>query len=285
MPGTAGSTVLRRPSIPAMGRQLACVVVMGTALAGCADEPVSPYPIDACGPDALGVSRVIELSPASPPLEDQLGEHEVALTFDDGPERRRTPKVLEALAAECVRATFFLQGEHAEAQPDLTRAIALSGHEVGSHGWAHVGLTDVSLDEARANIQRSLDAINTALAASAETSDQNATLFRFTYLASSPALDALVEDLELISVSADIDSEDWDTTNTRTIVSTVMDKLAQNNHRGVILLHDPFRNSARTVSTLIRRLKADGYSVVAVRAGRDTAVSAEQQAEASHAVR
>ena len=64
----------------------------------------------------------------------------IALTFDDGPDAEFTPQVLRLLAARRVRATFFLVGERAARAPDVVRAIAAAGHEIGSHGWSHRSL-------------------------------------------------------------------------------------------------------------------------------------------------
>jgi len=61
----------------------------------------------------------------------------VALTFDDGPDREHTPRILEALAAAGVQATFFMIGRHAEAAPEVARAVAAAGHEVGNHTYRH----------------------------------------------------------------------------------------------------------------------------------------------------
>jgi len=63
--------------------------------------------------------------------------HHVALTFDDGPDRRSTPAFLDLLAECDVRATFFLLGRYAAAEPGLVRRMADAGHEVGVHGWTH----------------------------------------------------------------------------------------------------------------------------------------------------
>lgn len=65
------------------------------------------------------------------------GRHQVALTFDDGPDPAATPRLLRLLAARDVRATFFLIGERAGRHPDVVRAIADAGHEVGNHTWRH----------------------------------------------------------------------------------------------------------------------------------------------------
>jgi peptidoglycan/xylan/chitin deacetylase (PgdA/CDA1 family) len=64
----------------------------------------------------------------------------VALTFDDGPDPEWTPRIVDALAEERVRGTFFLVGERATRAPEAVRAIVAGGHEVASHGWSHKNL-------------------------------------------------------------------------------------------------------------------------------------------------
>jgi peptidoglycan-N-acetylglucosamine deacetylase len=65
------------------------------------------------------------------------GRHQVALTFDDGPDPGATPRLLRLLDARDIRATFFLIGERAVRHPDVVRAIAAAGHEIGNHTWRH----------------------------------------------------------------------------------------------------------------------------------------------------
>jgi hypothetical protein len=84
---------------------------------------------DECGPDKLGTSRVIsvgthgglEVGLKTYPRTVPLADHEVILTFDDGPDARTTPKILDALAGQCVRATFFEIGRNAESLPLIAR--------------------------------------------------------------------------------------------------------------------------------------------------------------------
>ena len=83
--------------------------------------------------------------PQTLPLED----HEVVLTFDDGPWPATTPRVLAALAQECVRATFFLIGKPASEHPALVRRIAAEGHTIGHHTWTHHNLKYMKPDECR----------------------------------------------------------------------------------------------------------------------------------------
>jgi peptidoglycan-N-acetylglucosamine deacetylase len=68
----------------------------------------------------------------------------VCLTFDDGPDPEATPKILDALKAADARATFFVQGSHAESQPQLIRRIHAEGHDIGHHSWSHGNPTTTS---------------------------------------------------------------------------------------------------------------------------------------------
>jgi len=99
-------------------------------------------PVAACNnPDALGLSRVIEIDTTGGPAfgiehfkqYDFLRDKEVVLTFDDGPWPGNTPMVLKALQDNCTKATFFEIGEHATWRPDLAKQLAAAGMTIGSH--------------------------------------------------------------------------------------------------------------------------------------------------------
>src|ERR1700693_2406212 len=107
-----------------------------------APAPASAKP--ACAnPNALGIARVVEIDTTGGPgfgfehfkQLDFLRDHEVVLTFDDGP-WPTTPAVLKALAAECVKAVFFPIGKHATYYPEILRQVAAGGHTIGSHTWS-----------------------------------------------------------------------------------------------------------------------------------------------------
>src|SRR5580693_10739460 len=95
--------------------------------------------------DTLGTSRILAVDAVSFPRVGlksfpqtlPLRDHEVVLTFDDGPWPPTTPKILAALADQCVRATFFLIGKPASEHPELVRRIAAEGHTIGHHTWTH----------------------------------------------------------------------------------------------------------------------------------------------------
>src|SRR6202163_1945431 len=111
-------------------------------------------------PGTLGTSRVLAVDAATTPRVGlksfpqtlPLGDHEVVLTFDDGPWPATTPKVLAALAHECVHATFFLIGKPASEHPALARRIAAEGHTIGHHTWTHHNLKYMKPGDAEAEI-------------------------------------------------------------------------------------------------------------------------------------
>jgi peptidoglycan-N-acetylglucosamine deacetylase len=96
-------------------------------------------------------------------VEDRTaGGHGYALTFDDGPHAKGTPAVLEILARERVRATFFLVGEQVRRNPGLAREIVHAGHGVGLHCDRHRNLLRLTPWQVREDIARALDTIETA---------------------------------------------------------------------------------------------------------------------------
>ncbi|MEA2199580.1 MAG: hypothetical protein QOI89_176 [Solirubrobacteraceae bacterium] len=82
-----------------------------------------------------------------------------ALTFDDGPHAQGTPAVLEVLASENVRATFFLVGEQVRRNPALAREIAAAGHTIGLHCDRHRNLLRLTPGQARDDLARAQDVI------------------------------------------------------------------------------------------------------------------------------
>src|SRR3954454_13611325 len=138
--------------------------------------------------DALGTSRVLAVDAASYPRVGRksfpqtlpLEDREVVLTFDDGPWPGTTPKVLAALAHECVHATFFLIGKPASEHPALVRRLAAEGHTIGHHTWTHRNLKYLKPDAAEGEIDKGIAAVETALRGTA-TMISGTPFFRFPY--------------------------------------------------------------------------------------------------------
>src|SRR5207237_1341345 len=87
----------------------------------------------------------------------------IALTFDDGPSTKLTPKLLDLLAAHQIKGTFFLIGENAAEHPELVAREAREGHEIANHSWSHPNLAKMSDDGVRAQLRKTEDAIRSAI--------------------------------------------------------------------------------------------------------------------------
>lgn len=190
------------------------------------------------------------------------------LTFDDGPMPHRTTVVLDALKAECVRATFFVVGSMARQFPNILRRVAADNHTIASHSWSHAYLNRVRSD------QRRRDEINGGLlAASAALGTANPALspfFRFPGLGRTRALEDYVAERNLISMSADIVGDDWKPIGSEQVLNRVMRQLNAKG-RGIILLHDIQKRTVDMVPALLQALKSGGYKVVhIVPSARDT---------------
>src|SRR6266576_2009669 len=112
-------------------------------------------------PDALGTSRTLVVDPKAHPLIGTmqyretlpLRDHEVVLTFDDGPLPHNSDRILEILASQCVKATFFTVGRMARSFPEGVRKVRDAGHSVGTHTQNHpTGFDKFPIERARQEI-------------------------------------------------------------------------------------------------------------------------------------
>ena len=220
-------------------------------------------------PDALGVSRVVEIDTTGGPgfgfehfkQLDFLADKEVVLTFDDGPWPGNTPAVLKALADECTKAVFFSIGKHATYHPEILRQVAAAGHTVGTHTWSHANLNNKKMTEqqARDEIEKGFSAVKLALGAAP------APFFRFPELQHGPAAVAYLGSRNVAIFSCDVDSFDFRAKDAAQIINTVMTKMDKAG-KGIILMHDFQKHTAEALPALLRRLKAGGYKVVQMKA-------------------
>jgi peptidoglycan-N-acetylglucosamine deacetylase len=231
-----------------------------------ATQPASPC----SNPDALGVSRVVEIDTTGGPgfgfehfkQLDFLADKEVVLTFDDGPWPGNTPAVLKALADQCTKAVFFSIGKHASYHPEILKQVAAAGHTVGTHTWSHANLNSKKLTEQQVKdeIEKGFSAVKLALGAAP------APFFRFPELQHNPTAVAYLGQRNVAIFSCDLDSFDYKKTSTPDkVVETVMTKLDKQG-KGIILMHDFQKHTAEALPELLRRLKAGGYKVVQMKA-------------------
>ncbi|TDT90334.1 peptidoglycan/xylan/chitin deacetylase (PgdA/CDA1 family) [Azorhizobium sp. AG788] len=223
-------------------------------------------------PDALGTARVIEVPagvqvgtksfPQTLPLE----KGEVVLTFDDGPWPHTTAAILDALKAECVKATFFLIGENARARPELVKREIAEGHTVAHHSMTHPDATLAKLPfpAAVAEITKGMAADDLAAYGSAGSAEQLAPrvpFFRFPGFASTPEL---LEALRARGVSvfgADFWASDWNKMTPEQELALVLQRLDATGG-GIVLFHDTKAQTAAMIPAFLRALAQRGYRVV-----------------------
>src|ERR1700736_5674170 len=216
----------------------------------------------------LGTSRVLEVDAATTPRVGlksfpqtlPLGDHEVVLTFDDGPWPPTTPRVLAALASECVRATFFLIGKSASEDPALVRRIAAEGHTIGHHTWLHRSLLQIPPSEATEEIDRGISADEMALHGVATTTPSTP-FFRFPGFEMTPATLDLLQSRGIVVFGADLWAGDWNPMTPRQELKLITDRLKRAG-RGIILLHDPKAHTAAMLPAFLRYLRDNHYHVV-----------------------
>jgi peptidoglycan/xylan/chitin deacetylase (PgdA/CDA1 family) len=221
-------------------------------------------------PEALGTERVIEVDSRSTPRIGRkqfpstlpLAAKEFVLTFDDGPWPGTTPKVLDALKNECVRATFFLLGRNAAAHPQLARRALTDGHTVGHHSYSHPLLSRMSVAKAEAEIDRGIAADELALYGERRATPATP-FFRFPGFAmSGPLLDRMSE-RGIVVFGADVWASDWVQMGPEQELHLILSRI-EHLGRGIVLFHDTKAQTAQMLPTFLRALKRRGYRIVHV---------------------
>jgi peptidoglycan/xylan/chitin deacetylase (PgdA/CDA1 family) len=159
---------------------------------------------------------------------------ELALTFDDGPNPRWTPRLLETLARFDVRATFFSVGGYAQQQPELLRQMAAAGHLVGCHSWSHPNLALTRSGKIEEELSRSKQAIEQILG-------QPLRFFRPPFGARRPAVLRIAREMGLTPVLWNAMTSDWKQPSAEKIaaqLSTKIDRLERRGWAANIVLHD-----------------------------------------------
>ena len=180
------------------------------------------------------------------------GEHQVAITFDDGPDPRWTPQILDILKAANVKAAFFLVGVNAERYPGLVRRIVNEGHEIGNHTYYHPNLALCWPEHVRLELNATQLLLETI-------TGRATTLFRPPYAAdTSPSQLSeltplqIAQDLNYLVVLENIDPQDW----AKPGADIILQRVKQQRRDGsIVLLHDAGGNRSQTVAALPRILE------------------------------
>ncbi len=177
------------------------------------------------------------------------------MTFDDGPWPKNTPAVLAALAAHCVKATFFPIGKHATWEPGILKQVAAAGHSIGTHTWSHADLSKKTKEEAIREIEMGASAVRMAVAG------PTAPFFRFPALRHPPEMVKYLGERNIAIFSTDMDSFDFTMRKPEQVIKSVMSKLEKHG-KGIVLMHDFQRATSEAVPELLNQLKANGYKIV-----------------------
>jgi peptidoglycan/xylan/chitin deacetylase (PgdA/CDA1 family) len=264
-PAAKGANAAPAPAQQAAAPQAAPAPVPAAAPA----QPPQPARAACNNPNALGVGRTVEIDTTGGPgfgfehfkQLDFLRDHEVVLTFDDGPWPGNTPAVLKTLADECTTGIFFSIGKHATYYPEILKQVYAAGHTVGTHTWSHATLTNKKLTEVQRKdeIEKGFAAVKWALGVSP------APFFRFPALQHPPEMVTYLGQRNIAMFSCDLDSFDFKARNAQAVIDVTMKKLDKLG-KGIILMHDFHKHTAEALPELLNRLKAGGYKVVAMRA-------------------
>jgi peptidoglycan-N-acetylglucosamine deacetylase len=220
-------------------------------------------------PDALGTSRVLAIDPAqyrrighmqysdSLPLADK----EVVLTFDDGPILPYSNQILDILASQCVKATYFLVGEMARAFPATVRRIYEEGHTIGTHSEHHpTRFGQLPVERMRHEIDRGISDVSAALG----DPKYLAPFFRIPGLARSRLVESELAARKLSVFSSDTDADDWHhRISGQQIIALAMRRL-EGRGKGILLLHDIHPASVAALPGLLKALKDNGFRIVQV---------------------
>jgi peptidoglycan/xylan/chitin deacetylase (PgdA/CDA1 family) len=249
-----------------------------SAPAGAAAPQPAPVPAAAAAPtraactnaNALGVARTVEIDTTGGPgfgFEhfkelDFLKDKEVVLTFDDGPWPANTPAVLKALADECTTGIFFEIGKHATYYPEIAKQVYAAGHTIGSHTWSHATLVNKKLseDQRKEEIEKGISAVKWALGGVSP-----APFFRFPALQHPPEMVTYLGERNIAMFSCDVDSFDFKYHDPKKVMNLIFKGLEKKG-KGIILMHDFHKETAALLPDILKRLKAEGYKVVAMRA-------------------
>ncbi|MGC2811110.1 MAG: polysaccharide deacetylase family protein [Bradyrhizobium sp.] len=241
-----------------------CVGLLGciaTQTASAADCPGHP--------DAIGTSRTLVVDPRQHPRIGTmqypetlpLRDHEVVLSFDDGPLPRNSNQILDILASQCVKANFFVIGQMARAYPEGVRKLRDAGHTIGTHSQDHpLTMNTMPIERAKQQVDDGIASVKAALG------DDAAALgpfFRIPGLLRAEAVEDYLASLGIQIWSADFPADDWRHISASRVYDLAMERIEAKG-RGILLLHDIQARTVAALPRILHELKARGYHIVHV---------------------
>lgn len=204
---------------------------------------------------SMGGQAVVQINGAAEELSDisiqDLAKKKVALTFDDGPNRKYTEKLLDGLRERGVHATFFLLGKEVERSPEIVKKMHEDGHLIGNHSYEHVNLSNLSDEAAVLQVDMTNEAIY-------QVTGEYPEYIRPPFGCWKSNLDY---ETTMIEVLWNIDPLDWKTDSAKAVAERVLKKVEEDD---IILLHDASESSVEAALLIIDVLQIQGYEFVTV---------------------
>lgn len=219
-------------------------------------------------PDAIGTSRTLVVDPHAHPTIGTmqygktlpLADHEVVLTFDDGPLPKYSNEILNILAAHCAKATFFLVGSQAHANPEGVRKVRNAGHTVGTHTQNHpTGMDRLPFERSKQEIEQGIASVTAALGDGGGL----APFLRIPGLRRTEEIEEYAASKGLQLWSADFPADDWRDVTANRVYELAMQRLEKKG-KGILLLHDIQPRTVAALPRILKEMKARGYRIVHV---------------------
>lgn len=219
-------------------------------------------------PDALGTSRTLVVDPTEHPRIGTMQypetlpllDHEVVLTFDDGPLPPHSTQVLQILASQCVKATFFIIGRMAHQFPAGVRRVRDAGHTIGTHSENHPTHFNKMSPE---RIKQEIDDGITHTAEALGNASDVAPFFRVPGLRRGVVMEDYLVSKGIQSWSADFPADDWRPISADQVYNYAISRIEAKG-RGILLLHDIQARTVAALPRILQTLKARGYRIVHV---------------------
>ena len=184
-------------------------------------------------------------------LEELRDKKLIAITFDDGPDKKCTNEILDILKEEDIKATFFVLGSRAEYYPETIKRIVAEGHQIGSHTYSHKHLKKLSEEE----IQYEINITNQIIA---DITGVTVSAIRTPY---GEVNDVIKRNANLPIILWSVDPEDWREPEGEIVCEAIISHVKEGD---IILLHDIYETTVEGTRLTIQRLKAEGYTFVTV---------------------
>src|ERR1700761_5287859 len=239
---------------------LGLFIGIGPQVASAADCPGHP--------GAMGTSRTLVVDPRQHPRIGTmqypetlpLQDHEVVLTFDDGPLPHNSNQILAILASECIKATFFEIGRMARSFPEGVRKLRDAGHIIGTHSQNHpLTMNRMPIERARQEIDEGIASVKAALGDDTSL----APFFRIPGLMRAEAVEDYLGSQGIQTWSADFPADDWRHIPSSRVYDLAIKRIEAKG-KGILLLHDIQPRTVAALPRILQELTAKGFRIVHV---------------------